>query len=108
MAARLLLLFVGCFSFVRGTHIVRPEDFGAVGDGDGLVLVGHEMLGITKYFSQRFLRRYADLGETVDGAVRVETAAWASAASSELKSVAQSRPDSLRCRLRSDALPFGW
>ena len=33
MAARLLLLFFGCFSFVRGTHIVRPEDFGAVGDG---------------------------------------------------------------------------
>ena len=30
----------------------------------------HDMLGITKDFSPRFLRRYADLGESVDGAVR--------------------------------------
>jgi 3-methyl-2-oxobutanoate hydroxymethyltransferase len=28
------------------------------------------MLGITKDFSPRFLRRYADLGETIDGAVK--------------------------------------
>jgi 3-methyl-2-oxobutanoate hydroxymethyltransferase len=28
------------------------------------------MLGITKDFSPRFLRRYADVGGTVDGAVR--------------------------------------
>lgn len=37
---------------------------------DGQVLVLHDMLGITKDFSPRFLRRYADLGETIDGAVK--------------------------------------
>jgi len=43
---------------------------GAGADCDGQVLVLHDMLGITKDFSPRFLRRYADLGEAVDGAVR--------------------------------------
>tara|TARA_B100000287_G_scaffold210593_1_gene198789 strand:- start:40256 stop:41068 length:813 start_codon:yes stop_codon:yes gene_type:complete len=43
---------------------------GAGPDCDGQVLVLHDMLGITKDFSPRFLRRYADLGESVDGAVR--------------------------------------
>ena len=33
-------------------------------------MVLHDMLGITKDFSPRFLRRYADVGETVDGAVK--------------------------------------
>jgi 3-methyl-2-oxobutanoate hydroxymethyltransferase len=28
------------------------------------------MLGITKDFSPRFLRRYADLGDTIDSAVK--------------------------------------
>ncbi|MBT4180356.1 MAG: 3-methyl-2-oxobutanoate hydroxymethyltransferase, partial [Euryarchaeota archaeon] len=42
---------------------------GAGVDCDGQVLVLHDMLGITKDFSPRFLRRYADLGETIDGAV---------------------------------------
>ena len=37
---------------------------------DGQVLVLHDMLGITKDFSPRFLRRYADLGDSVDKAVR--------------------------------------
>ena len=37
---------------------------------DGQVLVLHDMLGITKDFSQRFLRRYADLGDTIDKAVK--------------------------------------
>ena len=37
---------------------------------DGQVLVLHDMLGITKDFSPRFLRRYADLGEAVDNAVK--------------------------------------
>ena len=32
---------------------------------DGQVLVLHDMLGITKDFSPRFLRRYADLGDAV-------------------------------------------
>ena len=37
---------------------------------DGQVLVLHDMLGITKDFSPRFLRRYSDLGDTVDSAVK--------------------------------------
>ena len=43
---------------------------GAGADCDGQVLVLHDMLGITKDFSPRFLRRYADVGESVDRAVR--------------------------------------
>jgi 3-methyl-2-oxobutanoate hydroxymethyltransferase len=43
---------------------------GAGPDCDGQVLVLHDMLGITKDFSPRFLRRYADLGESIDGAVK--------------------------------------
>ena len=35
---------------------------GAGPDCDGQVLVLHDMLGITKDFSPRFLRRYADFG----------------------------------------------
>ena len=42
---------------------------GAGPDCDGQVLVLHDMLGITKDFSPRFLRRYADVGEVVDAAV---------------------------------------
>ena len=37
---------------------------------DGQVLVLHDMLGITKDFSPRFLRRYADLGDTINNAVK--------------------------------------
>ena len=37
---------------------------------DGQVLVLHDMLGITKDFSPRFLRRYADMGDAVDNAVK--------------------------------------
>ena len=36
---------------------------------DGQVLVIHDMLGINKGFSPRFLRRYADLHEVMTGAV---------------------------------------
>ena len=43
---------------------------GAGADCDGQVLVLHDMLGITKDFSPRFLRRYADLGDSIDGAVK--------------------------------------
>ena len=35
----------------------------------GQVLVIHDMLGINKGFSPRFLRRYADLHEVMTGAV---------------------------------------
>ena len=43
---------------------------GAGPDCDGQVLVLHDMLGITKDFSPRFLRRYADLGDAIDNAVK--------------------------------------
>ncbi len=43
---------------------------GAGPDCDGQVLVLHDMLGITKQFSPRFLRRYASLGDTIDSAVK--------------------------------------
>lgn len=42
---------------------------GAGGGVDGQVLVIHDMLGITSEFSPRFLRRYANLGEVMMGAV---------------------------------------
>ena len=43
---------------------------GAGGGCDGQVLVIHDMLGINKGFSPRFLRRYADLHELMTGAVQ--------------------------------------
>lgn len=42
---------------------------GAGGGVDGQVLVMHDMLGINKGFSPRFLRRYADLGTVIADAV---------------------------------------
>src|SRR5690606_7794712 len=42
---------------------------GAGPDTDGQVLVMQDMLGITKEFKPRFLRRYADLSTTVTDAV---------------------------------------
>jgi len=43
---------------------------GAGAECDGQVLVLHDMLRMTKDFSPRFLRRYADLGEIIDSAVK--------------------------------------
>ena len=43
---------------------------GAGSDTDGQVLVMQDMLGITKEFKPRFLRRYADLDSIVNGAVK--------------------------------------
>ena len=43
---------------------------GAGGGVDGQVLVIHDMLGINQEFSPRFLRRYASVGEVMDGAFR--------------------------------------
>ena len=72
----------GCFSFVfekipaaLAKRVSESLDIPTIGIGagadcDGQVLVLHDMLGITKDFSPRFLRRYADVGEAVDGAVR--------------------------------------
>lgn len=42
---------------------------GAGGGVDGQVLVMHDMLGINKGFSPKFLRRYADLGNAINDAV---------------------------------------
>ncbi len=42
---------------------------GAGGGCDGQVLVMHDMLGINKGFSPRFLRRYADLATVIEDAV---------------------------------------
>jgi 3-methyl-2-oxobutanoate hydroxymethyltransferase len=42
---------------------------GAGPDVDGQVLVMHDMLGITKDFKPRFLRRYANLHDTITEAV---------------------------------------
>ena len=72
----------GCFSIVfekipaalaaevSAQLTVPTIGIGAGPDCDGQVLVLHDMLGITKDFSPRFLRRYADLGESIDGAVK--------------------------------------
>ena len=43
---------------------------GAGNGVDGQVLVLHDMLGLTQDFSPRFLRRYAQLGETMNAAVK--------------------------------------
>ena len=43
---------------------------GAGGEVDGQVLVMHDMLGINKEFSPRFLRRYANLYDSIHGAVQ--------------------------------------
>jgi 3-methyl-2-oxobutanoate hydroxymethyltransferase len=43
---------------------------GAGPDVDGQVLVLHDMLGITQEFSPRFLRRYHNLSEEIQGSVR--------------------------------------
>lgn len=43
---------------------------GAGGHVDGQVLVMHDMLGINKEFSPRFLRRYANLYDEIHGAVQ--------------------------------------
>ena len=43
---------------------------GAGSDVDGQVLVSHDMLGMNKDFSPRFLRRYLDLDSLVSNAVK--------------------------------------
>jgi len=42
---------------------------GAGGEADGQVLVLHDLLGITKEFNPRFLRRYLNLYDEIKGAV---------------------------------------
>ncbi len=77
----LLLEECGCFSIVlekipselarRVSETVKIPiiGIGAGPDVDGQVLVMQDMLGITKEFKPRFLRRYADLDTIISGAV---------------------------------------
>ena len=65
----------GCFSVVfekipSESLNIPTIGIGAGPDCDGQVLVLHDMLGITKDFSPRFLRRYADLGAMTEDAVK--------------------------------------
>lgn len=76
-----LLEQAGCFAVVLekipATLATRVSEslsiptigIGAGGGCDGQVLVMHDMLGINKGFSPRFLRRYADLGTVIEDAV---------------------------------------
>jgi len=70
----------GCFSLVLekipaalGTEVAKRLKIPVIGIGagggvDGQVLVMHDMLGITKNFSPRFLRRYLNLYEDISNA----------------------------------------
>ncbi len=72
---------IGCFALVLekipaalasrvASELTIPViGIGAGGGVDGQVLVMHDMLGINKGFSPRFLRRYADLAPIIDEAV---------------------------------------
>jgi 3-methyl-2-oxobutanoate hydroxymethyltransferase len=77
----LLLQECGCFAIVLekipatlakkvSSNLQIPViGIGAGPDVDGQVLVMQDMLGITKDFKPRFLRRYADLNTVITGAV---------------------------------------
>jgi 3-methyl-2-oxobutanoate hydroxymethyltransferase len=77
----LLLQELGCFSIVlekipaKLTKAVSESlDIPTIGIGggvhaDGQVLVTHDLLGITKDFQPRFLRRYLELFDTIKLAV---------------------------------------
>jgi 3-methyl-2-oxobutanoate hydroxymethyltransferase len=72
-----LLQAAGCFAIVLekipaalATRVAQELSIPIIGIGagggvDGQVLVMHDMLGITKDFSPRFLRRYASLYESI-------------------------------------------
>lgn len=77
-----LLEEAGCFAIVlekiparlagRVTNEIKIPTIG-IGGGhevDGQVLVLHDMLGITQKFSPRFLRRYHNLSEEIQGSVQ--------------------------------------
>lgn len=77
-----LLQELGCFALVLEkipAHLAKRVSesldiptigIGAGPDVDGQVLVTHDMLGITKDFKPRFLRRYLDLFEGIKGATK--------------------------------------
>lgn len=73
---------IGCFAIVLekipavlATKVAESVNIPIIGIGagggvDGQVLVLHDVLGINKEFSPRFLRRYANLYEDIKGAVQ--------------------------------------
>lgn len=77
-----LLQEAGCFALVLekipaslGTIVASQLKIPVIGIGagggvDGQVLVMHDMLGITKNFSPRFLRRYMNLYEEITNATK--------------------------------------
>jgi 3-methyl-2-oxobutanoate hydroxymethyltransferase len=79
----LILQEAGCFGIVlekipatlakevSDTLTIPTIGIGAGGGCNGQVLVSHDLLGITKDFSPRFLRRYLDLYVTVKDAVQL-------------------------------------
>lgn len=72
----------GCFALVLekipnklAVRVAQSIDIPVIGIGagggiDGQVLVLHDMLGINKEFSPRFLRRYLNLYDTITGAIQ--------------------------------------
>ncbi len=81
MKDALLLEKIGCFGIViekipaeLGKNTTESLSIPTIGIGagkhmDGQVLVSHDLLGITKEFNPRFLRRYLDLYTEIKGAV---------------------------------------
>jgi 3-methyl-2-oxobutanoate hydroxymethyltransferase len=77
-----LLQETGCFAIVLekipaklGEQVATTLKIPIIGIGagskvDGQVLVFHDMMGITQEFSPRFLRRYHNLFEEIQGAVK--------------------------------------
>jgi 3-methyl-2-oxobutanoate hydroxymethyltransferase len=76
-----MLQDIGCFGMVLekipaelAKQVSLSVDIPTIGigagpDTDGQVLVTHDLLGITKDFHPRFLRRYLELFDTIKGAV---------------------------------------
>ena len=76
-----LLESLGCFGIVLekipaqlATQVAQALSIPTIGIGagagaDGQVLVLHDLLGITKDFNPRFLRRYLNLFDTIQGAI---------------------------------------
>ena len=67
-------LVLECVPAALAARITRELEIPVIGIGagagvDGQVLVLHDMLGINKGFSPRFLRRYADLSTIINDAV---------------------------------------
>ena len=81
MADAKMLEEIGCFGLVLekipadlATRVAQSVSIPVIGIGagggvDGQVLVVHDMLGINKGFSPKFLRRYADLATVINDAL---------------------------------------